>query len=237
MTCAKIYAMTSKTKVLVVVAFFAVILLSTGAYLQKLQTGIQTDTTHQGESVVQSSPMPTATPPTSTKEHYNWKTYKNDKIGVSFEYPDYFEIEEQEFDQRAVPENYPQPPYPAYEAKYSFYVDFSSEDSRNLKPYPLDELSFIIDTEALYRFERMATFTKKIGNNNWKRYAPINCTNKPKDGKICTDIGGGSYMSYETKKDDFHYGFILQNESLENSPDFVHMLETMVISPPQLDTP
>lgn len=203
---------------------------------QKLGTSTNS-TTVQNSSV--KSPSPTATPTLSTKEHYNWKKYKNDKIGVSFEYPDYFEIKEQEFDNRGKYED-------NLYSEYSFDVDFSSEYSRNLKSYPIDEVYFslVMQPNPGYFDQKYKKFkpssTKKIGLYEWSRYPEIDCEKMPKDGVICTDIGGGAFLSYHTHIGGYEYSFSINSYVAgisENSPDFIRMLETTVISPPQLDAP
>lgn len=188
---------------------------------------------------VKPSPTPTSTPTLSTKENYNWKTYKNDRIGVSFEYPDYYQIEELEIDDRGKYENNPYP-------EYSFGISFSSEDSRNLKPHPLDEMYFdmVKQDQIGYFHPAYRSFkpssTKRIGLYEWNRYPEIDCEKLPKDGSICTDIGGGALLSYRIHVGDYEYFFQINSfitGITEDSPDFLRILETTVVSPPQIDTP
>lgn len=226
--------MTTAPKYVFFIIIFTGLLLTGRFYFQKYQNE-KLDTSTNSTTIQNTSVQsPTATPTLSTKENYNWKTYKNDKIGVSFEYPDYFEIEEREFDNRNKNE-YEGTPY----QRYSFGVAFSTKESRMIESY-LKEIYFDFGTQLNPEYDnktRKKFILKTIGDYEWEKYDSYDCTSKPKDGKICFDNWGGWFLSYELNKNGFVYSFSLVNESLDNSSDFIRMLETMVISPPQLDTP
>lgn len=204
-------------------------------------------------SKVESQPTPVATiqPSPSPKldqytviedaQEAGWKKYTNKKIGVSFEYPEYYQIEEMEFDERTVPTNYPPSPYPTYIPRYGFDISFTHKENLDDKPYPVSDFSFNITMQdnAGYFETKYAdykpSFTKKIGQYEWRRYPGIDCSNKPKDGVICTDTSGGPLLSYRTHINKFEYFFNLRNKSLENSLEFKKIIESTNILDLNLD--
>lgn len=177
-------------------------------------------------------------PPSSTisseidENDTTWKTYTNEKIGVSFEYPNDYVIQEQEGDFRDQ-EDYPY-------SKYNFSIAFTHKDSLDDQPYPIPEFYFDVFLKEAPGFipnwypNLKPSEQQIINGDTWDIYLPMTCEKDAPDKTKCDEQSGNFVLKYAIKLGDYRYSYNLYKLD-DRSPVFQRILHSTSISSPNLD--